>query len=76
MEFLLGLSATPLLAFDKDMDKTMTSLVIDLQAGYSADEVSIQINGEEKYHNKAVGTENNLKMENLATQQTYQIDIW
>ena len=54
---LVGLTGTPLLAFGKSMGNTMTSLVIDLQAGYSEDEVSIQIDGEEKYHNKAVNTD-------------------
>ena len=54
---LVGLTGTPLPGFGKSMGNTMTSLVIDLQAGYSEDEVSIQINGEKKYHNKAVSTD-------------------
>lgn len=57
--FVFGIIHVPVLANDRDieMEGTITSLVIDLQDGFSNDTVEIRIEGTEKYHQTGITTD-------------------
>lgn len=57
--FVFGIVHAPVLANDKDivMEGSITSLVVDLQDGFSNDTVDIRIDGAERYHQTGITTD-------------------